>query len=301
MSASASSLFDPDSFVDRVAEQRMFHRLLRFEDDARVLTIQDGRGRGKSHLLRLLRHQCKFGNPEVAVCYVALDELSPCDPYSFAVAAERALSEFDGVDLPGMREAEERRFDRRMGALADLHGHTDIGSVAEGATVAGISVGGSIVINAPAGDHDLALQERLRGEATRAFRRDLRDLSAAREVVLLVDAFEAASQELADWIHGLLRERLEGVDKLVLVLAGQRISTATLKLMMGARFDDIVRSVDALSSWEAEHVRAVLDAHGVQHYQDADVDYIVSNLAAGRPIGLTVASIVQFLREAGER
>jgi hypothetical protein len=301
MSASASSLFDPDSFVDRVAEQAIFHALLRFEDDARVLTIKDGRGRGKSHLLRLLRHQCMFGNPAVAVSYVALDELSPCDPYSFAVAAARALSEFDGVDLPAMREVEERRFDRRMGALADLHGRADGGSVAAGAHVAGISVGGDLVINAPAGDHDLALQERLRDEATRAFRRDLRELSAAREVVLLVDAFEASTQELADWIHGLLRERLEEADKLVLVLAGQRISTATLKLMLGARFASVVRSVDALSSWEPEHVRAVLDAHGVRHYEDADVDYIVSKLAAGRPIGLTVASIVQFLREAGER
>jgi hypothetical protein len=267
MSASASSLFDPDSFVDRVAEQAMFHRLLRLEDDARVLTIQDGRGRGKSHLLRLLRHQCKFGNPAVAVCYVALDELSPCDPYSFAVAAARALSEFDGVDLTGLRQAEERRFERRMGGLADLHGHTDIGSVAEGARVAGISVGGDLVIHAPAGDHDLALQERLRDDATKAFRRDLRALSAAREVVLLVDAFEASTQELADWIHGLVRERL---DKLVVVLAGQRISTATLKMMLGARFTDVVRSVDALSSWEPDHVRAVLDAHGVQRYDEAD-------------------------------
>ena len=132
MSASPSSLFDPDSFVDRVAEQALFHRLLRFEEDARVLTIQDGRGRGKSHLLRLLRHQCKFGNPAVAVSYVALDELSPCDPYSFTVAAARALSEFEGIDLPGLRAAEERRFERRMGALTGLHGRTEIGSVGAG-------------------------------------------------------------------------------------------------------------------------------------------------------------------------
>jgi hypothetical protein len=40
--------------------------------------------------------------------------------------------------------------------------------------------------------------------------------------VLLVDAFGASTQELADRIHGLLRERLEEADKLVLVLAGLR-------------------------------------------------------------------------------
>jgi hypothetical protein len=188
-----------------------------------------------------------------------------------------------------------------MGALADLHGHVEIGSVGEGSTVAGLSVGGDLIINAPAGDHDLALQERLRDEATKAFRRDLRELAATRGIVLLVDAFEASTQELADWIHGLLRERLDDADKLVVVLAGQRISTATLKMMLGARFTDIVRSVDALSTWEADHVRAVLDAHGVQRYDEADVEYIVSKLADGRPIGLTVASIVQFLREGAER
>jgi hypothetical protein len=270
MSASASSLFDPDSFVDRVAEQAMFHGLLRFEDGARVLTIQDGRGRGKSHLLRLLRHQCKFGNPPVAICYVALDELSPCGPYSFAVAAARALREFDGVDLPGLRATEERRYDRRMGALADLHGHAQTGPVGEGATVAGISVGGDLVINAAA-DNDPALQERLRDEATKAFRTDLRALSAAQPVVLLVDAYEASAQDLADWIHGLLQERADAAgDKLVLVLAGQRIPTATLRLMLGARFAEVVRSVDQLSSWEPEHVRAVLEAHGVRRYDDAD-------------------------------
>ena len=300
MSASPSSLFDPDSFVDRVAEQALFHRLLRFEEDARVLTIQDGRGRGKSHLLRLLRHQCKFGNPAVAVCYVALDELSPCDPYSFTVAAARALGEFEGIDLPGLRAAEERRFERRMGALTGLHGRTEIGSVGAGATAAGISVGGDLVINAVA-DSDPALQERMRDEATKAFRADLRALSAERPVVLLVDAYESSAQELADWIHGLLHERVDAAgDKLVLVLAGQRISTATLKLMLGARFADVVRSVNELSTWEPDHVRAVLDAHGVRRYDDADVDYLVSKLADGRPIGLTVASIVQFLREGGE-
>ena len=61
-----------------------------------------------------------------------------------------------------------------------------------------------------------------------------------------------------------------------------------------------MRSVNELSSWEPDHVRAVLDAHGVRRYDDADVDYLVSKLADGRPIGLTVASIVQFLREGGE-
>jgi hypothetical protein len=292
-----SVLFDPDQFVDRVAEQALFHQLLSFEDDARVLTIQDGRGRGKSHLLRLLRHQCKFRNPPVPVCYVALDELMPCDPYSFTVAAARALREFDGIDLPGLRAAEERRFEHRMDALTQLHAHTQIGTVSGSASVAAVRVEGDLVFGAV--ENDPALQERLRFEATKAFRRDLLELSAAREVVLLVDAFESSTDELADWIHRLLQERLGSADKFVLVLAGQRIPTATLRRIFDARFTDVVRSVNELSSWEPVHVRAVLDAQGVQRYDDADVAYLVTKLAAGLPIGLTVATIVQFLREDG--
>ena len=185
--------------------------------------------------------------------------------------------------------------------MTGLHGRTEIGSVGAGATAAGISVGGDLVINAPRPTATPRLQERMRDEATKAFRADLRALSAERPVVLLVDAYESSAQELADWIHGLLHERVDAAgDKLVLVLAGQRISTATLKLMLGARFADVVRSVNELSTWEPDHVRAVLDAHGVRRYDDADVDYLVSKLADGRPIGLTVASIVQFLREGGE-
>ena len=237
----------------------------------------------------------------MAVCYVALDELSPCDPYSFAVAAARALSEFDGVDLPAMREVEDRRFDRRMGALADLHGHAEIGSVAAGATVAGISVGGDLVINAPAGDHDLALQERLRDEATRGLSARSARAGEARSVVLLVDAFEASA-------------RTSPTGSTACCASASKPPTSSCWCWRGSGSDrdveadarralqrDVVRSVDALSSWEPDHVRAVLDAHGVQRYDEPTSTTSCSKLADGRPIGLTVASIVQFLREGGER
>ena len=238
MSASASSLFDPDSFVDRVAEQALFHRLLRFEDDARVLTIQDGRGRGKSHLLRLLRASVQVRQPGggglLRRARRALAVRSVLVHGRGGAGAERVRRDRPARPARG-RGAALRSPDGR--ARRPARARRDRHAWSAGATVAGISVGGDLVINAPPPTSDLALQERLRDEATKAFRRDLRALSAERSVVLLVDAFEASAQELADWIHGLLHERARsGGDKLVLVLAGQRISTATLKLMLGARF-----------------------------------------------------------------
>lgn len=56
----AFGLFDPTKFINREFEQELFEGLLRFEDEARILAIQDGGGMGKSQLLHVNESQKTF-------------------------------------------------------------------------------------------------------------------------------------------------------------------------------------------------------------------------------------------------
>ena len=47
-------------FINREVEREVFHQMLRFEDNARLLTFMDSGGRGKSFLLKQLQYECNF-------------------------------------------------------------------------------------------------------------------------------------------------------------------------------------------------------------------------------------------------
>lgn len=295
--AVAKGVFAPEEFIDRSAEQELFRELLACRDEARLLTIRDESGRGKSHLLKLLRYQCQYGQPRTPVSLVALDELEEKSAYAVVRSMERALRRFE-IEFPTFREVEDRRIQRGLNIDASVNAGT--ATAGEGGRIAGLIVEGDFHV----GDFDPDVQERLREQAVDAFLQDLRAASADRPLVVMLDTYESCGQDLEQWLADFLRDHVLDVerrpDKLIVVLAGRKVPTAGFKLMLGPRFESLVRSVEGLSVWGPEHVRAFLDASGVKGYGEEEVGYLCAVLQRGDSIGRAVSMIRQYLREEGD-
>ena len=269
-----------------------------FRDEARLLTIRDESDKGKSALLKYLRYKCQFGNPPVAVSLVPLNELQPKTTYALVQYVVDALRGF-GCEFPEFRAVEDERIDRRLGAIADAIGTVQAGEVS-GGEVAGVKVEGDATFNV-SGTVDPDVQGSLRARAVEAFVADLRRVTAERPVVILLDTYEQCGRALEQWVPSFLQGNLFDPDgpmeKLIVVIAGQRVPSSGFRLMLGPRYDSVVKSVESLSLWEREHVKAFLDVQGVKGYSDVDVDYIYASLQGGRSIGSALRAVRQFLRE----
>lgn len=274
------SAFDPEGFFDRTVEQALFDGILSFQDDARVITIKDEKDTGKSELLRSLRHKCTYGT-KTAVCLVALDEL---DRVHKTVRHIVKALERHGLEFATFNDVERRRLDNRAPAQIHIEGKLEAGQISgEGKAV---EIG---TINVDNSGLDDDAQEELRDEAVSAFEDDLRALATERPVVLLFDAYEQLSQELEEWLPQLLEQRVFDPDKrarkLVVVIAGQRVPTKTLKMILQHRYDGVVTPIEPLSVWDREHVEAFLDHSFKGQYDDEDVDWICAKLKKGWTIG----------------
>lgn len=275
--------FDPDAIIDRHDEQLLFHQLLTFEDDTRVLTISDGGGRGKSALLRLLEHTCTLLTPPVPACLVELDDPEHNDLYRIGLRLARNLR---GVDcFTDLLNLEDRAVEHVFGGGAAT-GSVTVDKV-EGGEVSGnkFEIAGDAHFTSGAITSDM--EARLRTRSVELFLEGVRELGRDQPVVLLFDAYEYVGQDVRQWITELLRDHVFAVDearRLLVVVAGQKVPTATIKLMVGERYDALVRERGALSPWEHQHVRQFLDDNGVKDYDEDDVDYLVKQLAKGRSI-----------------
>ena len=265
-----------------------------------MLTIRDESGRGKSQLLKQLRYKCLYAEPRIPTSLVALDEMQQKSPYALVTTVEKALRDFD-LEFKQFREVENQRIDRRMSGLSSVTGTADIEKQVSG-KAGGVIFEKEVTFNQ---GETPDLIERLRERAVDAFVEDLRCVcNGGRPVVLLFDAYEKCGAELEEWIPGFMQKHVvaaeSAVDRLLVVIAGRQVPVARLRLMLGHRFEDVVSKVESLSRFDDEHVRSLLDSHGVKGYGDNDVSYVRDKLNEGKPIGRIVALIREFLRDAGE-
>src|SRR5438034_262956 len=78
---------NPIDHIDRNAEQELFRTLVSFKTPARILTICDQGGRGKSSLLKRLTYNCEHEEkPSVPSCLLELDKVTDPSPFAFAFA-----------------------------------------------------------------------------------------------------------------------------------------------------------------------------------------------------------------------
>jgi hypothetical protein len=297
---SGGQIFAPERFIDRVAEQELFRGLLSHEADARLLTIRDESGRGKSHLLKALRYHCQYATPPIPAALVALNELGEKTPHAVVRALHATLSR-SAVRFPRL-DALDEVLDAQLlgvptgpttGTLSGDRMTVGPGGVAGGMVFTGpVTFGGGARLDA----------ERVRERTVKAFVEDLAETSATQTTVLLFDAYEHCGEDLEQWLPSFLRQAAfdpgTRMERLVVVLAGQQVPTAEFRVLLGPTFDAVVESIESLSLWDHEHVKAFLDINDVRGYRDSDVEWIVAKLREGWPLGRAVGAVRQWLREA---
>ena len=216
-------------FVDRERELALFHRMLAGETARRILCILERGEKGKTYLLLRLFHECEQQHPPVPVVLLDFDQRKSglTDYLSVARAVRRHL----GDDCtPAICDCEETiSRGRPLVSIRTGEGGAGVDFGERGRfTEADISdIAGRDSINVSVGDIsggmptvDVAKQQ---ADMGRALCRDLAGLADShRRVVLLVDAFEHASEGtcawLEDWLFEPLRRELGHV---LLVVAGR--------------------------------------------------------------------------------
>lgn len=306
---------DPRNLIDRHAEQTLFRELVTCETDARMLTICDRGGRGKSSLLRRLRFNCHWEiHPPVPCCLIELDQIEP-SPWGFAQAVAsgftvRAQSirdqfaKFEKLDLARTKK-DFTPFDEGDGppavhtAAADsparLSGHAAADHV-QGDNI-GVFVERYEVQNA---EFTQDQERRARERCVEALFDDLRVMSAKQPMVLLLDVWERCNLELRDWIFGhVLGNHLFNEspnlrpEKLSVVIAGRPYEPGVHGLMedefrplfaSDAAYDAAAKSIKSLSEWDSNHVQEFMKINGRPEPTEAEVNLIREKLAAGWPL-----------------
>src|SRR4051794_24439970 len=196
---------NPRDHIDRKGEQELFRGVVTYQSRARILTICDQGGRGKSSLLKRLVYNCGGGiRPPIPSCFIELDKLSDRDPSPFGVA----LAMVAGFVVPGEKVA--KRFAKFNGLDAariakDFTPFDDGGgtgrsrgprmlAVARAGTNYGENIGMKIEhaerVEVANPDFTDAQEQRARERCVEALFDDLRTICATHPMVLLLDAWE---------------------------------------------------------------------------------------------------------------
>jgi hypothetical protein len=285
-------LADRPGFFDRTEEQRLFNELVS-AGPARVLTIQDRSGGGKSQLLKRLRELCEYASTPLPVALVPVAELEDQTPFEFARRVGEDLEE----------ELSLRRFSRLMTARmnrdatkfaeGELAGFVDARNLKQEGDKPVVAV--NYYENAPPIWTD-ELEKKSARACAKAFVDDLAELRHDCPVVLLIDSYEAANERFAGWLVRFVNKCILNppVDdgSLVVVIAGQDVPATDFQVILGDRFPEVCRRIPALSIWQREHVRDFLEYMGAE-FDEEDVSYLSRRLARG----MTIEQAVRFVRE----
>jgi hypothetical protein len=307
---------EPDKTVDREVEQYEFRTMLRFDDDARLLVIEDRSGTGKSTLLTRLRFNCRW-EEHVPASLVLLED-DPGEPNRSPITNEFELASWirqdladDQLPFPMFDFLNQLRMQYQPAPFADsqaqlrsylnehaarqglrMYGSVDAEQV-NGGVVAGVYVRELRLEPQRSWAHPE--QERTASQrCVEAFKEDLRQISQERPVVLLLDSYESRHPGLRDWLMdsfiGPLSLWPGRPDKLVVVLATLENSGPPFRQMLRADADRLIRSRKFLA-WEDDHIRDFLTLHGYGGLSDEDVQIVQSKIRRG-------CSLAQALRLA---
>lgn len=304
--------FSPEKLIDREGERELFNGMLHFKDDARLLTITDGGGHGKSALLKRMEYDCQWAGDDATrhVALVPLDELR--DP-----------TEFGWVEFTRDKLGPKARFDTFDALMRARAQRSDVvftrgtsvgGAMAGTLDARAASLGGSqnvyTGINSPIEKADNVYitprtewtssdQETLaRKECINAFLGDLKTICANEPVVLLMDVWERCNAALQRWITvEFLKSQCFDVngrpEKLVLVIAGRQVPP--FRDMLRDRYDRLVKSISSLGEWNERHVKEFLSVHGYTDVTDGDVNYVCEKLKSGWSLQKALKMVEEFL------
>lgn len=237
--------FDPMKFIDRKDEIKLFQQLLQFDSTARILIIRDGRGNGKSHLMRYFRHCCNEQRiPASLVDFRQFPNLSP------PVFIEEIVRDFARahmhISLPTYNFA-KRQLRKRIAP----DWSRDLGAI-----------GLAEVLSPGKSSGDLVLKRTFEEVVVDGFFEDLRAHCCQHPAVLLLDSFEQCSAHLQEWIEAsFVRDQFLQIDQapgnLLLVIAGVKVPISERNQHL-----PIIKSRSKLSSWKQGDFQQWLGLNG---------------------------------------
>jgi len=240
--------------VDRARELERFEQMLAGAGRTHILLISAASGMGKSWLLLKFRELAR--NRPVASVNLR-DPLTPKD------ILEAFVDDLGRSSFPTYEDALQR-----------LPG-----------------VGQVVIRDVKMEDSRLSLTHESdverRNILTRTFFDDLTRLDQI--VVLILDTYEAASDEVKHWLSSFVLSRVRGRRNLILVIAGQRVPELDVEI----------------EEWSLRHDMEPLDRESVAEYvrqkqvtpSDGELDWIMA-MTGGLPLAVATA-VDAFLRRRG--
>jgi hypothetical protein len=319
---------DPRNLIDRDAERELFGELIKFSTPARMLTICDTGGRGKSSLLKRLKYNCRYeAKPQaIPACLIELDKLN--EPSGFELIRQIVNDDGLTVQVDGVAVRERfTRFNAHDRALrfndptfftsesamnVHLRSIAKVGGpVAEGAIVAGTLMKNPIIQLENRSEFTGDQRQLARQMSVGAFFDDLREVCATQPLVIIFDAWERCNVDLRKWIrdefldnHWRSSDPVRRPDQLAIVVAGRpfdpRLTPHGLKpdeflplFSDVEEYEVTVRSIGSLSEWTPDHIRDFLEMNGCTEFSDHTIAFIQERLQAG----LSLEKIVTLVQE----
>jgi hypothetical protein len=298
--------FPAEKTVDRETERDIFTKLLKFENEARLLVIQDEEETGKTTLLRRLQFDCEWIH-ELPSVLVSLELETIGTDFDLISAIRDGLSRpsfdlaFDVYDaLNKMRVSKKgQALATFAGAIEGTADATEADIEGKGHRFAGVLI--EQLINLEVGEWTSELEELVRKECIQAFFADLHQIADKQPVVILLDSYDKrCNPALQQWIlSSFVRPLCFGEDrpeKLVVVLAGRPAEGVPNFETFGAgKYKQFVTSIRSLAQWSEDHVKEWLKLHGYDVLTDEDRKFVWTRVQSGCSIGkaLLLADILR--------
>ena len=281
---------DLNYLFDTRAEREEFERLLSFQDRARLMSIREEGGWGKSHLLRVLAQRCRTAQPRIPVCLVALHQLEEKSEFGLVLEAYNQLlryfprSPHDSVPFPRFarlhnaiesgdsEQLESSQYLQQYFQEANFEG-------ARGFNIANRQFnidtkGGNVIVPGDDKERPKLTEHQLRAArmaCVEAFFDDLQEICESRPVVLLFDTYDRCESALQQWIVTTLLERYvfdldNRPSQLLIVLAGQRVPNYEGE-WPSELIQDCVRVFPKMSQWQEEDIKQCLTTYGYPYKQ----------------------------------
>jgi len=213
-------------FVDRKDHLEYFDKLLRFEDEVRVLAVQDNPGMGKTYFLKKLKNYCQTLLPRVSVALIDLQQLEDTSPSSFLQEVWESLKD-NNVQFPMYEEFLNSR-DKNINLSVNMSIQDNVFDNVERVNIS--STIGDFISNLNTQPINQLSTKEKKDEKTgeQAFLSDVRNYCQDKPIVLLFDHYEhCADEKLKKWIveHFLGTYFFNAESrpkKLLLVMAGRK-------------------------------------------------------------------------------
>jgi hypothetical protein len=284
----SQEIFDATKVIDREAEKEIFYELLKFRDDARVLTIQDTGGKGKTSYLKRLKHECR-NHHEIPAAIIQLEQLQDASPFSLVSEIRKELD----LDFPRFDALNKARLAHFFTLFADLHKFAQGMISIDQSTVSGsynqfVGMHVDKLEIYPSPDWTSPEQEEIaREECIKTFFSELKNDHRDQPLVILLDTFERCDPRLHQWVQDRFLRVLcfdikNRPQRLVVVLAGRNLPDFKDLLGSTAKYDQHIRTIKSFGTWEENRVQEFLKVHGHETLTQDEIRLICDGIKTNR-------------------